>query len=276
MRLTVSIVTYRSDPVLFAGTLHSLSKAIDYAKSRLEALSCGLYIIENEHVEQCNLLQAERFLKESNADVFDEVMVKALGDNLGYGRGHNVALFDTHSDYHLVLNPDVSLEADSIYEGLKYMSDRDGVALVSPGAVDGAGTPLYLCKRFPRIFDLLLRGFGMPWLKRTFQLRLSKYEMHELSGVMGPVEGVDIVSGCCILISTQKFIDVGGFDKSFFLYFEDFDLSLRIGQVGKLVFLPSMKVVHYGGYAAKKGLRHIALFVDSALKFYCRYGWCWY
>jgi GT2 family glycosyltransferase len=59
------------------------------------------------------------------------------------------------------------------------------------------------------------------------------------------------------------------------LNFEDFDLSLRLGQHGKLAFLPSMRIVHAGGHAARKGLRHITLFIRSGFRFFKQWGWRW-
>src|SRR5205807_861067 len=38
-------------------------------------------------------------------------------------------------------------------------------------------------------------------------------------------------SGACVSISTALLRDVGGFDDSYFLYFEDADLGRRIGRV---------------------------------------------
>ncbi len=45
MRLTVSIVTFRSDPVLFSGTLQALADSIAYAKSDYPSLQCELYLV---------------------------------------------------------------------------------------------------------------------------------------------------------------------------------------------------------------------------------------
>ncbi len=48
---------------------------------------------------------------------------------------------------------------------------------------------------------------------------------------------------------------VKGFDERYFLYFEDFDLSLRLGSRGKLAYVPTMKIIHVGG---KTGARRAA------------------
>ena len=90
------------------------------------------------------------------------------------------------------------------------------------------------------------------------------------SNVASPVE---IVSGCCMLCRTTALQQVSGFDPDFFLYFEDFDLSLRLGKLGDVVYLPSMRVRHGGGNAATKGGNHQRYFVRSALRFFNKNGW---
>jgi hypothetical protein len=66
---------------------------------------------------------------------------------------------------------------------------------------------------------------------------------------------------------------IGGFNEAFFLYFEDFSLSLELQKYGKLVYYPDCKIIHHGGNAAKKGFKHIRYFVESGLRFYQLYGW---
>jgi hypothetical protein len=72
---------------------------------------------------------------------------------------------------------------------------------------------------------------------------------------------------------TQALKDVGGFDAHFFLYFEDFDLSLRMQKAGRVVFLPTANIVHLGGNSAAKGWRHIKIFAQSAIHFFQKHGW---
>lgn len=273
MRLSVSLVTFRSDPALLAGTLQSLNDAISHAKVLDPSLCCELHIVENEHRQQRNLKQIEKFLKTRSWRAFDNLVLEAAGSNLGYGAGHNKAIASIDSDYHLVLNPDVALDQDAVAVGLRYLDANPEVALVNPSAVDGNGLPLSLCKRFPKITDLMVRGFAPTTVKRRCQAQLSHYEMHELASAQQPVTGIEIASGCCMLLRSDVLQAVEGFNETFFLYFEDFDLSLRIGQVAQVAYVPEMKIVHYGGNAARKGISHILLFATSALRFYRLYGW---
>ena len=65
------------------------------------------------------------------------------------------------------------------------------------------------------------------------------------------------------------------FDRRFFLYFEDYDLSLRSAEITRIAYVPAVKVVHHGGHAARKGLRHIGMFVRGAALFFRLHGWKW-
>ena len=276
MRLTVSIVTYQSDSVLFARTLQTLCDAIHYAKEHRPAFFCELYIIENDQVERRNFKQAESLSDSLIWQVFDDVVIRAANSNLGYGRGHNLAISDSVSDIHLVLNPDVCLDVQAISRGLLYLQAFPDTVMVAPQVEDANGNPLYLCKEFPAVFDLFLRGFSPPWVQQYFQGRLSRYEMRRLAEQSEPVKNINIASGCCMLIRSESLKKLQGFDTRFFLYFEDFDLSLRLLDLGHITYLPEMKIIHYGGHAARKGWRHILLFAESGLKFYRRHGWRWY
>ena len=46
-------------------------------------------------------------------------------------------------------------------------------------------------------------------------------------------------------------------------------------EVTTTAYVPSVRIIHYGGDAAGKGWRHIAYFVRSGLRFYRKHGWKW-
>jgi GT2 family glycosyltransferase len=67
--------------------------------------------------------------------------------------------------------------------------------------------------------------------------------------------------------------DSGGFSSRYFLYFEDYDLSLRLRRRTDIAYVPSVRIIHLGGDAASKGARHTLLFLRSAVTFFRTYGW---
>lgn len=194
--------------------------------------------------------------------------------NVGFGRGHNLAL-DRIGRHHLVLNPDIEIDPEALAAALAFMQAHPDCGLLTPAAFFADGTRQYLCKRYPTVLDLLLRGFAPRALRRFFSARLDRYEMRDQ---IGDTVAWDppIVSGCFMLFRGDVFRRLGGFDPRFFLYFEDFDLSLRAGRITRLAYVPTVRIVHHGGNAARKGLRHIGMFGRSAFTFFSKHGWRWF
>ena len=198
--------------------------------------------------------------------------------NIGYGSAHNLVLASVKSDYHLMLNPDVTLDKQCLAEGIIYLAKHDTAVMAAPMAFHENGERQYLCKRYPCVLTLFVRGFLPAWLHKPFAKRLASYEMRELAchkREESAESEVPIISGCFMLCRTRALDAINGFDKRYFLYFEDFDLSLRMARQGKIVYVPSMQIIHGGGNAAKKGLNHIFMFVRSGIRFFNSHGWCW-
>jgi GT2 family glycosyltransferase len=87
------------------------------------------------------------------------------------------------------------------------------------------------------------------------------------------VDEIPLASGSFMAMRTAHFRRIGGFDARYFLYFEDYDLSLRLGRDAAISYDPAVRIVHHGGYAAAKGLRHVAWFLRSATRFFSTHGW---
>lgn len=197
--------------------------------------------------------------------------VEHNNQNTGFGSGHNRALRSSSERYLLILNPDVELATGALREALLFLDSRSDVAAVNPYCERSDGSREYLCKRYPNVLDLVLRGLPFTALRDRFAARLAHYEYGERDAHV-PAE-VQLLSGACLLCRQRSFAAVGGFNERYFMYFEDFDLSLRLASQGRVMYLPGMRIVHHGGFAAKKGLRHILWFVRSAARFFSSHGW---
>lgn len=265
--LSVSIVTYRIDPAEFRLGLESLDRAAEEF-ARQEGTQVSVTILDNGGQER-----VLRELVEPLQSAYCLYAVKGGLKNLGYGRAHNLAIRATNADYHLILNPDVVLDALCLTKGVAFLRTNEAVKVVAPYATDRDGNVQYLCKRFPALFDLALRGFAPGFIRKRFAGRLLNYEMREVVNQGNVALDVPLVSGCFMLCETALLKKVGGFDERFFLYFEDFALSMELKKHGLLAYLPEMKIQHFGGNSARKGLGHIGMFIASAIKFFNTYGW---
>lgn len=265
---TAAIVVYHSDSEVLQKTLRSLCVAIDRLLHLQTVTSAHVSILCNDD----SLLQTSASVAElQHADALT-FSVQATGANLGFGAAHNIAIAAAESDFHLILNPDVTLSPDALQAGIDYLRVHADISAVSPLVTDGVGKRQHLCKRYPAVLDLLLRGFAPAALRERCSKRLEHYEMQDLSSTE-PTRDIPIISGCFMLFRTESLHQLHGFDPEYFLYFEDFDLSMRAATKGSLAFLPQMRIVHLGGHSARKGWRHIRLFMRSGVRFFNRWGW---
>jgi GT2 family glycosyltransferase len=271
--LNISIVTYDTGRKMLAGTIDSVVAAAKQLQSFRPGFSTCLTLVNNNHGNNIDLNEIGPLLNKLEADNYALRLIQGHS-NVGYGRAQNMAFFEQRSKYHLFMNPDVELDLGSLLAGIDYLEQNADVGLVGPHVVNRAGAKQFLCKRYPTVLDLLLRGFAPAIIRGFFRARLARYEMQELSEIE-PQKDIPITSGCFLLCRSRVISQIGGFDPKFFLYFEDFDLCLRAGKISRVAYLPSMRIQHFGGNAARKGLRHILFFMVSAIRFFTKHGWQW-
>jgi GT2 family glycosyltransferase len=275
--LTISIVTYRPDHALLGRCVAKLATAIAAARADGVIQSVAVALIDNSGDREI----AQKVIELGNR-TFDASRVRLTylhgHANIGYGAAHNLALHGTGTDYHLVLNPDIELAPDALVVAVRWLDAHRDVGAAVPAVVNPDGTPEYLCKRYPPVFDLVLRGFAPGFVRRLFRRRLARYELRDRidPAATEPVLDIPLMSGACMLVRRNAIDATGGFDPEFFLYFEDYDWSVRLNAVTRSAWLPMMRVVHHGGRAARKGIRHIGWFVRSGVRFYGKHGWRWF
>lgn len=224
-----------------------------------------LYLIDNGPDEK-NLSTLTQ-LKNDLPKVFNHIHLITGHGNIGYGCGHNLAIHQVASDYHLIINPDVINDVKNIVIAIEYMEQHRNVGLLAPDAFCPDGSRQYIAKRQPEIIVLLARACGFKpkwkWLKR----KMDRYEYRDLIPANSPIE-IELASGCYMFCRTSTLQKVKGFDPKYFMYFEDFDLSKKIKIFSNISHLPNLQIVHAGGGAARKGFSHIFNFFKSLCQFF--------
>lgn len=273
--LSIALVLYNSDLALVERTLCCLEVAVARALAAGVIAGASLEVIDNASAGGYPARAGDLVRSRQGRVAGLRVGFREAAANRGYGAGHNLALAAADSEFHLVLNPDVEMAESALAEGLAYLRATPDVALLAPSAKSPDGEVEHLCKRYPTLLVLLLRASGLQWLQRLFHRRLADYELRELAAAQAPVP-VPLASGCCMLARTDALRGVGGFDERFFLYFEDYDLSLRLASRGRVEYHPHVHIVHHGGYAARKGWKHVRMFLGGGLQFFRLHGWRWW
>lgn len=266
---SATIVAYRSPTGVLGRALASLATAVGRARDAALLGNAAVFVVDNGPDESRGAV--EQALREWPAHAGAIALIAGHG-NIGYARANNLVLERISSEFHLVMNPDVELDPDALVRALEALRADPSIGLVAPDAYGADGARQYLCKRYPSVWVLFLRGFAPEAWRRRFSRRLDDYEMRDVVGA-GAIAHVPLASGCFMLLRTALFRRIGGFDPRFFLYFEDYDLSLRIGREAAVAYVPAVRILHGGGEAARKGRRHVAWFVRSAWRFFATHGW---
>lgn len=269
LRFSATIVTFRPDVPLLGRTLASLAAAVRQARAAGLVSEAEVFVVDNGPPDF--LPGIEGALRAFAVDAGTVELVHGHG-NVGYGRANNLVLSRLRSDLHLVANPDVELDRDALVAAIAALNADAHVGVVAPSVNGPDGARQYLCKRYPSVWVLFLRGFAPRSLRRRHAGALDHYEMRDVPHDQ-PFAPVTIASGCFMLMRTPLFARLGGFDPRFFMYFEDFDLSLRAGREATVAYVPAARIVHHGGEASRKGLRHVVWFLRSAWRFFAIHGW---
>ncbi len=174
-------------------------------------------------------------------------------ENKGYAGANNHAYSYAHGDYILILNPDTWLFPESLQSMIDFMEAHPEAGGVGPKIwwdkersfllplSDPPGIGSYLWELSGDCLPLWGRFVSRQWLKASFSYWIST----------SPLK-VKMLSGACILTRREVIEQVGLFDESYLLYFEDADWCLRALKKGySLYYLPCSEVVHYYNQSAK-------------------------
>lgn len=238
-------------------------------------------IEELTHTIQCFLntpLKKKLFLIDNNEDkqfksIFnqEEVEYIAVGKNIGFGAGHNMILnkIKNLSDYHLILNPDVSFKSTVIPNLITKLNRHEIVSMIAPKVLFPNGEHQYSCRRYPRISELLARRFTFlgPIFKSI--INKGKYQDKELQSSFF----ADYITGCFHLYKTQDFIKLKGFDERYFLYMEDVDICKKIEDLDKQkLYYPKEEIVHVLKQGSSKEFHLFLKHTSSAIKYFLKWG----
>ena len=272
--LAVSVVLYRSPLNQFRALLDSItSAAVEAELSGVEVI-CVDHSCDAEYASNC-----QAFIEAYGAAITStsglRISLLKPDSNRGYGAGHNLAMAKATSQFHLILNPDVELAPDALKLALDTLTSQPDVVLLAPQGFSASGEFEFLAKAYPSVWVLGLRSVAPRWLKARARGALARYEMRDTPSKT-TLRPITLASGCCMWVRRAVFDEVGGFDESYFLYFEDYDLSMQLARKGALVEHRDIRIVHHGGDASRKGFQHIRWFVRGAARFFNRWGWRWF
>ena len=194
--------------------------------------------------------------------------------NLGYGRAINLLLSQLpySPKYICVMNTDLSWKPGTFDTMLGYIDAHDDVVMLVPRVCDLNGDTQMLCKQNPTLFGLISRRFIPKYLKSKHIIRYDNWYVNSHLDYNRVIES-SYLSGCCMLIKTSAFLQVGGFDERYFLYLEDADISRALSLIGKCLHFPYASVYHCWGKGNYRSFYLTLVNIVSAYQYFMKWGW---
>lgn len=239
---SVIIIAYNSREFLPA-CLHSVEKA-------LEGLNSQVIVLENG---------SPLPITESDKQAFPKIDWLESKENLGFGKGCNLAVEKAKHPFLFFVNPDTIVSKDAFRKILSFMETHQDAGTVGCRILNEDGSLQGGCRRnFPSPLSAIFKTLGFSYLfpKSKF---FASYNMTYLD--QEKEAEVDAISGSFFCISADLYQEIGGFDKDYFMYGEDLDLCLRVQQKGyKNYYAPEATILHFRGQSSKT--RRLRSYID--------------
>lgn len=236
-QVSIIIVNYNSEKFIRAciDSIYKWVKGIDYE----------IIVVDNASASV-----SRSFIKQK----YPKVKLLVNDENKGFGAANNIGAKQASGDYLFFLNPDTILLDNALLKFHQFLQAK-------PSSIASCGGNLInknreLTTSFGN-FPSLLQEFGDMGFRKFFQkyydqhLRIGKTCNH----LTAPTQ-VPYITGADIFIKKAAFIDIAGFDESFFLYYEETDLYYRLNKAGYSSYvLSDVKIIHLEGPALFDGVK---------------------
>lgn len=174
----------------------------------------------------------------SHSGAFPNTTVLRSHTNLGFAGGCNwllqhIRTQSVHYEYFWFLNNDTTIDSHALDSLMAAMEEDASIGI--------AGSLIFFYDDPSSIW--FAGGKITRWLGSTQHIHFGK-NVNQIPPLPFIFE-VDYASGCSMLIRTKALDKVGDFDESYFLYFEETDLNLRMQRDGwKNVVVSTSHVFH--------------------------------
>ena len=205
--------------------------------------------------------------------------------NGGYSYGNDIGIRQAITDgcnYILIANPDIVFYEDSIDKLLEALKSDDRIGVIGPSisSLDQEESQLLRKVYTPKVYFFSKKPFL--YLSKVFKNLKTEYNYPESKDELYLFKGM--VSGCCFLMASDLFNELGLLDDHVFLYTEEWILAKKLRDLGKYcAYDPGAKVLHKEATSTAKvgtGFQSFHLYLSAFyyLKYYsgCQKSFLWF
>ena len=186
----------------------SENKIVDCIKSLGSEIE--IIIIENSN---------DKKLKNKLEEKYSNLKCILSEQNLGYAKGNNLGLSLVKTKYALIINPDATVQSNTIENFIQTAKLKPDFAIIAPF--------------------------------------VQEKNQNNLKGFRDGITEVKNVKGFAMFLNLEQFRNIGFFDENFFIYFEEIDLCKRLIQNKKKIFLDTNIIIsHAGGTSHEESINY--------------------
>lgn len=205
-----------------------------------EKIKFEVIVIDNDSPDK-KLPEVEKEINRENTHFF------YLNENLGFGGGCNYGFSKSSGKYICFLNPDTIINENIFAPIIKLFEEDNTIGIIGPKQQTKRPFFDFSAGFYPNIFFELfnLAGIGVFFEGFVVSLYAGINKHKNLK--------VDWILGASIFIRSEIFKMINGFDKDYFMFFEEVDLCKRVSDRGyKIIYIPSLSIRHIGSVSGKK------------------------
>lgn len=230
---------------------HNGEAYLDRCLESVDGLGAEIVLVDNASRDGSLAMVRERF---------PGVTVLEQEENLGFAAANNLAASTASGEALLLINADAWLHPGSLDLLVAQLEQRPEVGLVAPRLRYPDGRHQFSWSPARGVI-----GEALQKARNPFEARKSVHGAfaRSLAGLVGRVW----YTAACVLVRTEAWCSVGGFDEGYFMYFEDVDLCRRLQNAGwRLAQARHALAWHAGGGASRKIVDD--LYRPSQLRYY--------
>ena len=180
-----------------------------------------------------------------NKNIFSKLEVINPGSNIGFGRANNLGVLNSKESRILICNPDIYFKKGTINKINSMYDELDVNELGYCFEMKDSNDVIQFSHRrlLNRSF-FLINQLGLSFLlPERYRLTYKFFVNNQL---------IDQPIGAFIFLNKQYFLDVGGFDDNFFVYYEDVHLFNKLNaNFNKMKYCNNISIYHKGGGSLK-------------------------
>lgn len=185
------------------------------------------------------------YIKEKYGKKGRKLKILALNENVGYAQGNNEGFKIAKGEYVVFLNNDIRVEENWLKELIDVLEKDKKIGAAQPKLLLDDG------------IHIDATGCFIDYMGRVYQRGVFEKDM----GQYNFIDEVFYAKGAAIIVRRKVLEEVGLFDPSYFIYYEETDLCWKIWLNGyKVIYVPNSIIYHKGGATIGKKRSPEAMF----------------